>query len=136
LRFQGTGYRAHDPKWSCIPLSGDGAAIDGGRFNPKGIPTFYLSLSIETALKEVAVAARPTAVGGGISVERADCAAFSMLSAPLLRERRAHVTNGAQRNRWLSRDIALMCHQRDLSEVRTKRNPGQFSVKSDVRIAH
>jgi RES domain-containing protein len=52
MRFQGTCYRAHDPKWSFKPLSGEGAATHGGRFNPKGKPALYLSLSIETAIKE------------------------------------------------------------------------------------
>jgi RES domain-containing protein len=52
VRFRGTCYRAHDPRWSFKPLAGDGAAIHGGRFNPKGMPALYLSLSIETAIKE------------------------------------------------------------------------------------
>lgn len=33
-------------------MSGDGAAIRGARFNPKGVPALYLSLSIMTAVKE------------------------------------------------------------------------------------
>lgn len=33
-------------------MSGDGAAIRGARFNPKGIPALYLGLSIMTAVKE------------------------------------------------------------------------------------
>jgi RES domain-containing protein len=53
LRLQATCYRAHHPKWSFRPLSGEGAAVHGGRFNPKGIPALYLALSIETAIKEV-----------------------------------------------------------------------------------
>jgi RES domain-containing protein len=52
LRFQGTCYRAHDPRWSFKPLSGDGAAIRGARFNPKGISALYLALDIITAVKE------------------------------------------------------------------------------------
>ncbi|MFK8254125.1 RES family NAD+ phosphorylase [Ancylobacter terrae] len=52
MRFVGTGYRAHDPRWAFRPLSGDGAAIRGARFNPKGIPALYLGLSILTAVKE------------------------------------------------------------------------------------
>jgi RES domain-containing protein len=52
LRFEGTCYRAHDPRWSFKPTSGDGAAIRGARFNPKGVPTLYLALSIMTAVKE------------------------------------------------------------------------------------
>jgi RES domain-containing protein len=52
VRFRGICYRAHDPRWSFQPLSGEGAAIHGGRFNPQGVPTLYLSLRIETAIKE------------------------------------------------------------------------------------
>jgi RES domain-containing protein len=52
LRFAGTGYRAHDPRWSFAPLSGAGAAIHGGRFNPKGTPALYLALDPMTAIKE------------------------------------------------------------------------------------
>ncbi len=33
-------------------MSGEGARLRGGRFNPKGIPALYLSLSAPTALAE------------------------------------------------------------------------------------
>jgi RES domain-containing protein len=49
----GTCYRAHDPRWSFKPHSGEGAAVHGGRFNEKGRLALYLSLSIETAVKEI-----------------------------------------------------------------------------------
>jgi RES domain-containing protein len=52
VRFEGTAYRAHDPRWSFTPLSGDGAALRGARFNPKGMPALYLSLEVLTAIKE------------------------------------------------------------------------------------
>jgi RES domain-containing protein len=52
LRFQGTCFRAHDPKWAFTPLSGDGAKCNGGRFNPKGVPALYLSLTIECMIAE------------------------------------------------------------------------------------
>lgn len=52
MRFVGTCYRAHDPRWSFKPTSGEGAAIRGARFNPKGVPALYLGLSILTAVKE------------------------------------------------------------------------------------
>jgi RES domain-containing protein len=52
LRFQGVCYRAHDPRWAISPTSGDGAAIRGARFNPKGVPALYLSTSIEGAITE------------------------------------------------------------------------------------
>ncbi|TIU28930.1 MAG: hypothetical protein E5W38_22550, partial [Mesorhizobium sp.] len=52
MRFVGTCYRAHDPRWSFKPISGDGAAVRGARFNAKGVPTLYLALSVMTAVKE------------------------------------------------------------------------------------
>ncbi|MDQ6436156.1 RES domain-containing protein [Mesorhizobium sp. LHD-90] len=52
MRFAGDCYRAHNPKWSFSPLSGDGAAIHGGRFNPRGVPALYLGLTIEGAVIE------------------------------------------------------------------------------------
>lgn len=52
MKFSGTCYRVHDPRWSFKPLSGDGAAIHGGRFNPKGVAALYLSLDLVTAVRE------------------------------------------------------------------------------------
>lgn len=52
MRFQGTCYRAHDPKWAFSPLSGDGARTHGGRFNPKGVPALYLALTIDGMIAE------------------------------------------------------------------------------------
>ncbi len=54
MRFQGLAWRAHDPRWSFRPLSGDGAAIHGGRFNPRGMPALYVALEPMTAIKEAA----------------------------------------------------------------------------------
>ncbi|MFW7270019.1 RES family NAD+ phosphorylase [Gluconacetobacter sp. Hr-1-5] len=52
MRFTGRVFRAHNPRWSFTPLSGDGAALHGGRFNPAGTPTLYTSLRMETAYLE------------------------------------------------------------------------------------
>jgi len=52
VRFEGTCYRAHNPRWSFKPLSGDGAAIRGARFNPRLMPALYLALGVMTAIKE------------------------------------------------------------------------------------
>ena len=52
MRFVGRCYRCHDPAWSFSPLSGEGAAITGGRFNRKGEPTLYLSLDVMTSVGE------------------------------------------------------------------------------------
>lgn len=52
MRFTGICYRAQDPVWSFKPVSGDGAALRGARFNPKGVPALYLALGIIGAVKE------------------------------------------------------------------------------------
>lgn len=52
MNFSGFAYRAHDPKWAFDPLSGEGAAIHGGRFNPKGVPALYLATTLEGAVLE------------------------------------------------------------------------------------
>ncbi|WP_352965052.1 RES domain-containing protein [Mesorhizobium sp. M0815] len=52
MRLVGTCYRTHDPRWAFKPSSGDGAAIRGARFNPKGVPALYLALTVMTTVKE------------------------------------------------------------------------------------
>lgn len=52
MRFAGTLYRALNPLYAREPLSGRGAQLYGGRFNRKGTPALYTSLSIVTALRE------------------------------------------------------------------------------------
>ena len=52
MRFQGLVYRAHNPEWSWTPLSGEGARRPGGRFNHRGVPALYTSISPLTAILE------------------------------------------------------------------------------------
>ena len=52
MRFQGWCSRAHDPQWAVSPLSGEGAKVKGGRFNPIGTPALYLGLTAEVAWAE------------------------------------------------------------------------------------
>lgn len=51
-RHVGPLYRALNPIYARDPLSGRGAERYGGRFNPKGTPALYTSLSIVTAVRE------------------------------------------------------------------------------------
>lgn len=60
MRFRGVVYRAHLPERALAdPLSGMGAALYGGRFNRKGVPAFYTSLSLAGAVREVSRAGFP-----------------------------------------------------------------------------
>lgn len=52
MQYRGKLYRALNPVFAREPLSGRGAELYGGRFNPKGLPALYGSLSIMTALRE------------------------------------------------------------------------------------
>ena len=52
MRFSGRCYRGHDPAWSFAPLSGQGAAMVGGRFNCRGQAALYLSLDVMTSIAE------------------------------------------------------------------------------------
>ena len=52
VRYRGIAYRAHHPGWAYAPLSGEGAALHGGRFNAHGVPALYLSLRPQTAWLE------------------------------------------------------------------------------------
>jgi hypothetical protein len=52
IPYEGKLYRALNPIFAREPLSGEGAARYGGRFNPKGVPTLYTALSVMTALRE------------------------------------------------------------------------------------
>jgi len=47
-----TAYRMHLPKWAVAPTSGAGAARHGGRANRPDVGALYLSLDVETAVKE------------------------------------------------------------------------------------
>jgi RES domain-containing protein len=52
FRYEGKLYRALNPIYAREPLSGRGAELYGGRFNPRGVAALYSSLSIMTALRE------------------------------------------------------------------------------------
>jgi len=52
LRHRGLLYRALNPIRARRPLSGEGARLHGGRFNPKGLPALYTSLAILTVIRE------------------------------------------------------------------------------------
>ena len=45
-------WRAFVPRWAHMPLSGEGAARFGGRWNPVGEPTIYAARELSTAWAE------------------------------------------------------------------------------------
>ncbi len=45
-------WRAYVPRWAYEPLSGEGAARHGGRWNPKRQPTLYAARELSTAWAE------------------------------------------------------------------------------------
>jgi RES domain-containing protein len=47
-----TLWRAFVPRWAHLPLSGEGAARFGGRWNPVGATTIYAALELSTAWAE------------------------------------------------------------------------------------
>lgn len=59
MKFDGTVFRAHNPRWSWSPLSGAGAEQFGGRFNPIGMPALYTSMTPKTAMLEASPLGRP-----------------------------------------------------------------------------
>ena len=59
MRLCGLVYRAHNPQWSWSPLSGEGARIHGGRFNRRGVPALYTSLTPLAAIREAQPLGRP-----------------------------------------------------------------------------
>lgn len=52
ITYSGRLYRALNPIYAREPMSGRGAELYGGRFNPKGTPALYASTSPLTALRE------------------------------------------------------------------------------------
>ncbi len=52
IRLRRFVYRAHNPRWSFAPESGEGARLHGGRFNPPGVDALYTCLRPETAWLE------------------------------------------------------------------------------------
>lgn len=52
MHFRGLLYRALNPVWARMPLSGEGAARFGGRFNRIGRAALYTSFAPDTAIRE------------------------------------------------------------------------------------
>lgn len=82
MRLTGLVYRAHHPRWAFAPDSGVGAAIDGGRFNPIGMPVLYTSRRFETAWLEAQQAFPFKAQPMTLCAYEVDCADILDLTDP------------------------------------------------------
>lgn len=78
-------YRAHHPRWAWAPDSGAGAALHGGRFNPRGMAALYTSLRLETAWLEAQQGSAFKAQPMTICAYRVDCADILDLTDPAAR---------------------------------------------------
>jgi RES domain-containing protein len=85
VRFQGFVYRAHHPRWAFSPLSGEGAARHGGRFNPPGMPALYTSRRMQTAWLEAQQAFPFKAQPLTLCAYEVDCADVADLTDPAAR---------------------------------------------------
>lgn len=52
IEFTARTFRVVPPRWAHAPLSGEGAQLHGGRFNPPGTRAFYSALDPHTAYAE------------------------------------------------------------------------------------
>jgi RES domain-containing protein len=86
VRFQGTVYRAHHPRWAFSPTSGDGAARYGGRFNPIGMVALYTSLRMPTAWLEAQQAFPFKAQPMTLCAYDVDCGDVLDLTDPAVRD--------------------------------------------------
>ncbi|KQV25406.1 hypothetical protein ASC97_25760 [Rhizobium sp. Root1203] len=108
MHFKGTLYRALNPVHAREPLSGRGAELYGGRFNAKGTPALYTSLSVMTALREanqVGTLQPTTLVSYDAEVERVfDCRNNDALDAECINA--AALADPAWRNEMKARGVA------------------------------
>ena len=87
MRLTGQVYRAHHPRWAFAPASGQGAALHGGRFNPKGLAALYTSRRMETAWLEAQQAFPFKAQPMTLCAYAVDCADVADLTDPAERSR-------------------------------------------------
>jgi RES domain-containing protein len=87
LRLTVPVYRALHPRWVFAPRSGKGAALFGGRFNPKETEALYTSLRIETAWLEAQQGLAFKAQPMTICTYETDCADIADLTDPSERMR-------------------------------------------------
>ena len=106
IRLRGRFWRMLAPKWAHAPLSGEGAAKRGGRFNPPGMNALYMSGDFVTAIAEYEqdLGIRP----GTLCAYQVDLAGIVDLCDPATRSAGAETTDlGCP---W--KHIALVLRQR------------------------
>lgn len=87
FQFQGVVYRGHNPRWQHAPESGEGAARNGGRWNPVGLPALYTSERFETAWLEAQQGFPFKTQPLTLCTYEVDCGPLLDLCDPAIRER-------------------------------------------------
>lgn len=109
-RVRGRWWRVLVPKWAHDPLSGKGAALYGGRFNPAGIEALYLSGDVATAVAEYQnmIMARPGTfcvyeidVAGVVDASDVDARrAWRIAASEMTADWRSAASRGRQPRSW------------------------------------
>ncbi len=87
FRYQGLVYRGHNPQWQHAPESGEGAARNGGRWNPVDRPALYTSERFETAWLEAQQGFPFKTQPLTLCTYNVDCGPLLDLCDPAIRER-------------------------------------------------
>ena len=115
-------HRYLTPKWAFLPISGAGAAVDGGRFNRPGIEALYLSRSTQTAIEEYKQ--------GASIIPPATLAAYKITLAEV-----ADLSQGFDPNVWDGAWQKWDCTWRQIAASRRRhRRPGSSRTSSSPPV--
>lgn len=105
FRYRGLVYRGHNPQWQHAPESGDGAALNGGRWNAVSMPALYTSERFETAWLEAQQGFPFKTQPLTLCTYQVDCAPILDLCDPDIRKRVRSNSEEWMREAWLAKKM-------------------------------